>query len=1259
MNISELHVDDFGAWHDLTLDELGKHATVFYGPNEAGKTTLLNLIRTVLYGFSEKRCNRYLPPARGHEAGGSLTVSDISGEYTLHRSAPSNYQGGDGTFRVTSKRGDRHGKELLTTLLAGVDETIFNNVFAVGLTQMQQLATLSDTEAANQLYGLATGVDRVSLTDVTRTLEQYRDRLVPGSGQSQRSDGQERALSAGLRTKPLDAGAGEGVIDRLLQQKERLERELKALRRDEGHFGKLRREYRTLTGKIAERETKRRMLDGKGDWKEISAEIRERWNRCKQINSRLHRVGPIVEIPDHIQKRIASLQGNIRQRRAEWEQLRDQRKKLKAKAARLHGSDSLYTHAAEIEAIDRQRGRLASIEEDVKRAQATVDELEFELQSEMEELGLQTGTSAKRLPAISDEIIDALRIPARETRELRESVEALKKLAETRRKEAESIKLKLETASVRFGGQNIHTLLQRNMAIVEGLERRIDLDEQREGIVRRLDEVQDEARYWQGRGILPWNGVLTVCGVFSGGAALLLTGLLNDWFMLSDSARAPMMLIGGSLAIVSLVMKNAFESSAQERAAFFTQQLDLLQEEQIQAIEETENLDERLPGTGHFDQRLIDAREKLAELQQFMPLTQQHERLKREAEAADFQATNAVRQLKDARLGWKASLRAVGLPDTLTPTQVGAMSGRVSGVTQLRNRIAEAKRELEDRRQEFESIRQRIAELLVIGEIIDVPESLNAQLSRLTSELEKHSRSGRERESLRHQWVELGEKQRRISGAAKVLYRNRRQLLEAHGISNAAEFRGTRKRGRAAAKMRAERDQILLQISELAGELFPLAKLHKMLDRRSNALLEQLSRIDQDRKSLEEELVELRSRADQLKVKLDSRMQDRRGDQKELEIRIVDERIRQASLLWQRAATVSAVLDRIKQNYETKRQPVALAEASRHLERLTEQRYTRIWTPMGQSALCIDDAHGTALPVEKLSRGTRELVFLALRLALVSSYNRRGANMPIVLDDVFVNFDDHRARAAASVLHDIASAGQQMLIFTCHERIRDIFGGLGADVRNLPVRSGIAKRAEPVPPDSGTPQSIATPPETEVVVIESELPVYDAEAWDEAVEKLAMPLSHASKQASSGNRSSEDASSGEKLTQLKPTTLKSTESERQELTSPKSEVATTGATEPAATELKSDDSESSESGSTESASTESASIPSASIPSASKASKLSGFESTTVPDKKSPVASAAEDAVLHVEPAWRDEWLEPLPDMADNDSFEDFFEDPI
>jgi hypothetical protein len=140
----------------------------------------------------------------------------------------------------------------------------------------------------------------------------------------------------------------------------------------------------------------------------------------------------------------------------------------------------------------------------------------------------------------------------------------------------------------------------------------------------------------------------------------------------------------------------------------------------------------------------------------------------------------------------------------------------------------------------------------------------------------------------------------------------------------------------------------------------------------------------------------------------------------------------------------------IRTTYEQHRQPETLQEASGYLDRLTQGRYRRVWTPLGEHALRVDDAEGHSLPVEVLSRGTREQLFLSLRLALVSSYARRGAPLPLVLDDVLVNFDSERAKAAAGVLRDFAATGHQLLVLTCHEHILKLFKSLKAPVSRLP-----------------------------------------------------------------------------------------------------------------------------------------------------------------------------------------------------------------
>ena len=112
-----------------------------------------------------------------------------------------------------------------------------------------------------------------------------------------------------------------------------------------------------------------------------------------------------------------------------------------------------------------------------------------------------------------------------------------------------------------------------------------------------------------------------------------------------------------------------------------------------------------------------------------------------------------------------------------------------------------------------------------------------------------------------------------------------------------------------------------------------------------------------------------------------------------------------------------------------------------------------MWTPLGEHALRVDDAEGHALPVEALSRGTANSFSSACgwRWRVLA---RRGAALPLVLDDVLVNFDAERAKAAAAVLRDFAAAGHQLLVFTCHEHILKLFKSLKVPVSRLPSNAG-------------------------------------------------------------------------------------------------------------------------------------------------------------------------------------------------------------
>ncbi|MFN5275115.1 MAG: ATP-binding protein, partial [Planctomycetota bacterium] len=184
MKIRDVQIDGFGVWSGLSVDSMPEGMTVFYGPNEAGKTTLMNFLRTMFYGFTPERRARYLPPVHGGKPGGAMRVTGPGGGYEIARRATLNDASVFGQLTVTSSDGITQGQHRLTSLLGNVDESIFTNVFAIGLRELQELSTLDDTAAADELYKLSSGLDRVSLVDVIRQLRTARSTIASASDEN-------------------------------------------------------------------------------------------------------------------------------------------------------------------------------------------------------------------------------------------------------------------------------------------------------------------------------------------------------------------------------------------------------------------------------------------------------------------------------------------------------------------------------------------------------------------------------------------------------------------------------------------------------------------------------------------------------------------------------------------------------------------------------------------------------------------------------------------------------------------------------------------------------------------------------------------------------------------------------------------------------------------------------------------------------------------------------------------------------------------
>ena len=147
-----------------------------YGPNEAGKTTLLQFVRSMLYGFSAER-QRYLPPVHGGRPGGNMDIESPHG---------ASNSSGTPTRRpaVVRHRRRRHaaGRTRPEGAAFGHRRGHFQQCVRRRLREIQELGTLGDTQAAELLYSLASGLDRVSLVEVMHALAESRNRILDAHG---------------------------------------------------------------------------------------------------------------------------------------------------------------------------------------------------------------------------------------------------------------------------------------------------------------------------------------------------------------------------------------------------------------------------------------------------------------------------------------------------------------------------------------------------------------------------------------------------------------------------------------------------------------------------------------------------------------------------------------------------------------------------------------------------------------------------------------------------------------------------------------------------------------------------------------------------------------------------------------------------------------------------------------------------------------------------------------------------------------------
>ena len=1037
MKIADLQVDGFGVWKGLTVDDFNDGMTVFYGQNEAGKTTLMQFVRSMLFGFSEFRRDRYVPPVYGGLAGGSMAVSSPLGGFEIQRHVDHNrLSDPTGDLAVTDAAdGSVHGRAQLGNILSDIDESIFNNVFAIGLREIQELGTLNSTAAAEHLYKLTSGLDRVSLVDVMRELQKRRELVW-----SRNSDTQSQMTDA-------------------LRRRRELLLEIEELTTRSRRWSKIAMQTSDVGRQLDEVAERIGQLHNRGRVVELAMQIGDRWQSRKIVDQQLDELGNLPEQRDLDIERVDAINSRVDQFQQKFQNLLSQRREIKREALGLPINRHLWAQTPKIQALNEHLPWIESLQRQADRLRSEISGIRKHLGGELDGLGSQLQLQEKDVQDLSNRGLINLRAAAKRMVDETEKQAQLQERVEEAEFELSQHSDRLQSAQHLADGSDPVSMDDVGK-LVNKLRRRVELETKIDQLERARRDLERELDDVVGDQVLPM-GKLSIVGMFViGGVIMLGIGTLATFF--NNSPLGPGMQNVGILMIfmsfvcgfLAMALKQHWDRIARDEFNDYQHQFDLLRQQTRKAKVERDEIEQQLPrkSGASWENQLRDAESRLTSLEDIMPIENRIKAGKRQLDSARHDMERQMIEVEAAEARWREALRSMGLPETLSPSNLGDVTQRTEKISGYQARLEQHAEELQERDRELAQINRKIDTVLEEAGLEPREfESAGQRLQELTSALAEQSRLVARRRELASRFRSMRSKLSKLEQEIEKQQGDKQRILAKVGARDEADFRQLVSKFEQRQQLIEKRLNLTEQIAAALGTQVTETDVDSQLESFGRGGLEkQWETIQSDLEEQRDRQTKLHQQRGELLQEVKSLGEDDRLDEARLELAAAEEELKELRENWQVLACTTNILESIRENYEAQRQPETLREASSFLKRLTDGHYDRIWTRLVGEELLVDNHEGETLSVEHLSRGTREAVYLALRLALVGAYARRGAILPMVLDDVLVNFDSKRARAAATVLRDFANSGYQILMFTCHDHIRDMFHELSVQVRILP-----------------------------------------------------------------------------------------------------------------------------------------------------------------------------------------------------------------
>jgi uncharacterized protein YhaN len=1067
MRIEHLQIHGFGRLHNREID-LTDGVTLLHGRNEAGKSTTLQFIRSMLFGIPSRGnpTERY-EPMQGGLHGGILKARDINGSlWTIRRHT----SGGEGSGRneklnitvnhMSGAMQELGQAEMERLLLGGISRSMFHQLFAVSLDELQELAALQSEEMGSFLFHAGMGGGG-TIMQAERRLVQEAEKLYKPRGKLQEAA-------------------------KIVQAIEKLERQMAESRsylpRYNGNIAAL----KVTESELDQLEQQRKLTGDKLVMLRKAQDVRELWLKWSDAQLELQGLPMISAFPEDGATRFQALEGEIRNAQgvvARYERLHSE---LTVELAQNPPDAVLSAQGSALERLDRHRSSYENLRAERQRLEGELTVLKEHLQRILR--GIDASWSASELTAFSGAAADR-----EAARRFAVAFASYDRRMESEGAARQTLRSRLAAASASL--QAAERALAREHASGADSFAQLAPRSARE-VLQLWDELQQAAERWREAQLSagPQRGP----GAGSDGpsaqrmaalyrrllwAGAALTVLLPTALWLTGAPPASAVLAIGLLGAADLALWAGLRGARRPEASppeyggdvgTAAAEMLRLRGQLLSGAEPESAMPGRRsaapgssPDAGGLEasmrelRRLMEAwaawrqrieryaAERDACRTELETLAAQEKVLEEEMSRAETAFTQTAEQYEE----W---LRERRLPEGLSPeglTDIFAMVEQGNDLLRQENKLTLRLKALEEECNVFEeellaliyeSGKDPLDESGVAATSFDIDPQDGQRRSALTllSWLELRKRAWDElkkdlirREGIQSRLQELLEELKESHRVVDELREQRDLLLHEGGAAGGEDFL----RRSAAVQRRSELNksirqwelamfggweeervtalQVLLDHHDASALLKERTAAEELAEREEevwNTLLEQRGKLLQEREYLKERCME------------DSVIQQL--EEQRAALRIVADKYAVAAL-------TAELIGRTRRIYEQEKQPQVLLLASDYFSKLTEGEYKRVVMTLGHKELKAEHKNAGLLDSGLLSRGTAEQLYLSIRLALAETMSRQ-VSLPLLFDDLFVNFDEARLHAALSLLGEL-SISRQIVMMTCHKHVAE------------------------------------------------------------------------------------------------------------------------------------------------------------------------------------------------------------------------------